>query len=260
MASRVALSATAALAMAVAACGSGNGADLEGVDRLVPEILETRPHDESAFTQGLEFSDGRLYESTGKYGRSEVRIVDPETGEVLASEALPDDEFGEGLTVSGDSLWQLTWQSGTVYQRDPETLEVRDTWENDREGWGICAAGDELFLSDGSDVIQVRDAEDFTVQREFEVTADGEGVDMINELECAEGRIWANLWQSADIIAIDPSDGTVESAVDASSLEGDHSDRSERTLNGIAAAGDGTYLLTGKEWPMAQLVRFTPAP
>ncbi|WP_025272091.1 glutaminyl-peptide cyclotransferase [Haloglycomyces albus] len=258
MAKKPILSAVIAILTLTTACGEDDrvGGDDNEAEQLSVTVIDTRPHDDTAFTQGLELADGILYESTGQYGRSQVRTVDPHSGEVRDAVDLPDDEFGEGLTVTESDIWQLTWKSGVVYRRDRSSLEEVDTYELDGEGWGICAIAGDLYISDGSAQISVRDAETFAERDTMTVTLDGEPVDRINELECEGDTIWANVWQTPDIVGVDRGDGSVHTVVDAGDLEGEYSDRRDRTLNGIAAVGDGTYYLTGKEWPYLFHVSF----
>lgn len=259
-----ALSSAAALAAlpALAACGTGDaGADPlpedPGTQQLGVEVIDSFDHDAAAFTQGLELRDGVFYESTGLYGSSDIRLVDPGTGDVLDAEALPDDEFGEGLTLTEDAVWQITWQEGVAYQRDLETLDVVDTVEYEGEGWGICYDGDRLVMSDGSSTLTFRDPETFAVEGTVEVTLDGEPLDQINELECVGGQVWANVWQTDEIVRIHPGTGEVGAVVDASGLLTEEESSSADVLNGIAAAEeDGTFYITGKLWPRLFLVRF----
>ncbi len=257
-----ALCGAAALAL-LAGCGAGS-ADAEesphedsGVQRLGVEVVDTFDHDATAFTQGLELRDGVFYESTGLYGSSEVRLVDPGTGEVLEDRGLPDDQFGEGLTLTEDAVWQITWQEGVAYQRDPATLDVVATVEYEGEGWGLCYDGERLIMSDGTSTLTFRDPETFAEQGTVEVALDGEALPRINELECVDGRVWANVWQTDDIVRIDPDTGEVGAVVDASGLLTDDEAVAADVLNGIAAAEeDGFFYITGKLWPHMFLVRF----
>ncbi|WP_211228418.1 glutaminyl-peptide cyclotransferase [Glycomyces tenuis] len=259
-----ALFAVAALP-ALAGCGTGDAGAEESsplpedpaVEQLSVEVLDTFDHDADAFTQGLELRDGVFYESTGLYGSSDVRTVDPGTGDVLDSEALPDDQFGEGLTLTEDAVWQITWQEGLAYQRDPETLDVVETFEYEGEGWGICYDGERLVMSDGSSTLTFRDPASFEALGTVDVTLGGEAVDQINELECAGGQVWANVWQTDEIVRIDPATGEVGAVVDASGLLTEDEAASADVLNGIAAAEEeGTFYITGKLWPKLFLVRF----
>ncbi|MCH7231157.1 glutaminyl-peptide cyclotransferase [Glycomyces sp. L485] len=257
-----ALLGAAALA-ALAGCGApadaeeSEPAEAPGVQRLGVEVIDTFDHDPAAFTQGLELRDGVFYESTGLYGSSDIRLVDPGTGDVLDSEALPGDEFAEGLTLTDDAVWQITWQEGVAYQRDLETLGVVDTVEYEGEGWGICHDGGRLVMSDGSAELTFRDPDTFAEQGTVEVTLEGEPLQRINELECVDGQVWANVWQTDEIVRIDPSTGEVGAVVDASGMLTQDAAATADVLNGIAAAEEeDTFYITGKLWPTMFLVRF----
>ncbi|HLU30012.1 MAG TPA: glutaminyl-peptide cyclotransferase [Glycomyces sp.] len=255
----------AAALVALTGCGTGD-ADAEEsvpvpedaeVERLGVEVLDVFDHDPAAFTQGLELRDGVFYESTGLYGSSDVRLVEPGTGEVLESQALPDDEFGEGLTLTDDAVWQITWQEGVAYRRDIATLDVEAVVEYEGEGWGICHDGERLVMSDGTSTLTFRDPATFAETGTVEVTLDGAELMMINELECVDGEVWANVWQTDEIVRIDPATGEVGAVVDASGLLTGDEASSADVLNGIASAEtEGEFYITGKLWPHMFLVRF----
>lgn len=240
---------------------AGGGGAPAAPTRLRAEVVEVRPHDPTAFTQGLEVVGGLLYESTGLYGRSAVRELDLLTGEVLRHVALEPGLFGEGLTAVGDHLVQLTWREGVVLMWDRESLALVGEATVDGEGWGLCyePGGDRLVQSDGSATLTFRGPEDLASRGSVQVIAEAEPVARLNELECdAEaGLVWANVWQTDEIVGIDTQTGEVAARVDATGL-GPAARGPEEVLNGIAALGDGRYLLTGKNWPMAYVVRFVP--
>lgn len=220
------------------------------------EVLGTLPHDPGAFTQGLELVDGVLYEGTGLEGQSSLRRVDPDTGEVEQHVDLPDDLFGEGITVVGDRIWQLTWRDGVAIERDRSTLDEvrRVTYEG--EGWGLCRDGDRLVMSDGTDELAFRDPGSFAETGTVAVRRDGQPVARLNELECVGGQVWANVWQTDEVVRIDPADGRVTATVDLSSLRPADVPESD-VLNGIAAVpGTDEFLVTGKNWPTIFRVRF----
>lgn len=258
--------------LVLAGCSTGDAAAEEGGHLDVPEgdgfveasveVIEAYPHDSGSFTQGLELGEHPehgtvLYESAGLYGESDVRITEPGTGEVLASQDLPAEEFAEGLTLTDDAIWQITWQEHVAYKRDPVTLDVVDTVEYEGEGWGICYDGARLVMSDGSSTLTFRDPVTFEETGTVEVTRLGEPVTSINELECVDGLVWANLWQTTEIVAVDPETGEVAVAVDDVELLTDEESEGADVLNGIAAAEEeGTFYLTGKHWPKLFLVRF----
>ena len=263
---RAALAAAALLALA--GCGNGSAeadetrklSEPEGAEQLSVQVLEEFPHDPESFTQGLELRDGVMYESAGLYGQSDVRLTDPGTGEVLESVDLPDDEFAEGLTLTDEAVWQLTWQEHIAYQRDPDTLEVLDSVSYDGEGWGLCYDGEGLVMSDGTSTLTFRDPETFEPRGTVEVVLDGEPLAMLNELECVDGQVWANVWQTDRIVRIDPGSGEVTAVVDAAGLLPEEDADGADVLNGIAAAEqDGAFYLTGKLWPTMFLVSFVPA-
>lgn len=225
------------------------------------EVLDQYPHDTAAFTQGLELRDGVLYESTGLYGESSVRIVEVETGQVLEQVDLPPAVFGEGLTLVGDRIWQLTWQEGVAFHRDRDTLEELGQVRYEGEGWGLCHDADRgrLIMSDGSSQLTFRDPTTFAVIGSVEVTRDGVPVTNLNELECVGSDVWANIWYEDEIIKIDPDRGAVTAVVDASQLLLPEEAIAADVLNGIAATSTPDELLiTGKLWPHTFRVRFTP--
>lgn len=240
---------------------SAGDAPRQAVERLAVEVLAEYPHDTAAFTQGFELHDGVLYEGTGLYGESEIRTVRPRTGAVIDRVALPEEFFGEGITVVGDRIWQLTWQEETAFLRDRETLAEIDRVEYEGEGWGLChdTTADRLVMSNGSDMLTFRDPETFEPTSTIPVTLDGEPLRLLNELECVDGKVWANVWFSDEIYRIDPETGRVEAVVDASGLLTDSEAADADVLNGIAAVPcEDTFLITGKLWPRSFLVRFVP--
>jgi glutaminyl-peptide cyclotransferase len=237
-----------------------------GVARLRVQVLATTPHDPTAFTEGFELSaDGRtLWEGTGLAGASQLRATDPATGAVRRAVDLPSSQFGEGVTVLRDRIWQLTWQDGVVYERDPATLAVTRTLPYDRQGWGMCHTATDVVTSDGGADLVVRDPTTFAARRTVAVTLAGAPLDQLNELDCGDGRtVWANVWHTDDVVGIDLATGRVTAVVDASGLRppstlGD----GDAVLNGIAAipGASGEFLLTGKRWPTTYRVRFAPTP
>jgi glutaminyl-peptide cyclotransferase len=227
-----------------------------GVERLGVTVIEEFPHDPAAFTQGLELRDGVFYESTGLYNLSDVRVVEPGTGAVLDVQPLPDDQFAEGLTLVDDHLWQITWLEGLAHRRDLATLDIVETVEYDGEGWGICYDSERLVMSDGSDTLTFRDPDTFDAVGTVAVTLDGEPLTQINELECVDGQVWANVWMTDEIVRIDPATGEVGAVVDAAGLLTDDEAVGADVLNGIAYAGDDTFYITGKLWPRMFLVQF----
>ena len=234
-------------------------------ERRVPVVLAEYPHDPTAFTQGLLLDDGTLLESTGLEGASTVREVDLATGNVRRVRDLSADLFGEGLAQVGDTLIQLTWQEGRAIVYDRASLAPTAEHGYEGEGWGLCFDGQRLVMSDGSDRLTFRDPATFAPLSSVTVVLDGQPRNMLNELECVDGTVYANVWQSNEIVAIDPATGRVTAAIDAAGLWERLADREPArpidVLNGIAYdPADGTFLVTGKWWPKLFRVRFDPAP
>jgi glutamine cyclotransferase len=215
-------------------------------------VIRTLPHDSHAYTQGLVFSEGVLYESTGRYGESSVRKVDPETGEVLSIRVLPDEYFGEGLALVGRELFQLTWKSGVAFVYDVDSLTQKRTYSYTGEGWGLCFDGESLFMSNGSDRLTRRDPETFEPLEEIQVLKDGFSVWRLNELECVGNEIFANVYQTNRIVRIDKQTGQVVSEMDGYqlSLASKRPPDAEAVFNGIAHDPEtGFFYVTGKLWP-----------
>ena len=233
---------------------------LAGVARISYTIQRRLPHDTTAFTQGLLFADGLLYESTGRYGDSSLRLIDPRTGSLLKNKALPPTVFGEGLALADRNLVQLTWKEhqAYVYHTDDFTLQKTMTYEG--EGWGLTAGDKAFFMSDGSPVITIRSLADFTAQGLLKVHAGSRPFARINELELARNALYANVWQQDVILRIDPASGAITGYVDISDLTwpGRPCGAEEEVANGIAYdAGDDIFFLTGKNWPYIFVVRFS---
>ena len=229
------------------------------------QIVARYPHDPAAFTQGLLWHDGQLYESTGLEGQSQIRRVDLATGDVLAAQAIPADQFGEGVALWGDELVSLTWMDRVIHRWSLDTLEPVRSDPFPFEGWGLTAMDGMLVASDGSATLRFLDPETYAVEREVEVTLDGRPIARLNELEAADGLIWANQWYSQVIVGIDPADGTIRRIVDLSPLVAEidaaqnGAVRNGAVLNGIAhdPASD-RWFVTGKLWPTMFEVRLVP--
>jgi glutamine cyclotransferase len=215
-------------------------------------VLATYPHDPNAYTQGLVFIDGTLYEGTGLEGQSELRRVDLDTGMVLQRHALGEQYFGEGIAVVGDRIYQITWQSGIAFVYDRETFDRLETFAYGGEGWGLTTDGERLIMSDGSDRLFFRDPETFAVTGSVRVRDDGLPVTYLNELEYIDGEVWANVYQTDWIVRIDPASGEVIGWIDMRGLRPANDPRWENVdvLNGIARDPDsGRLFVTGKDWP-----------
>ncbi|RZK93873.1 MAG: glutaminyl-peptide cyclotransferase [Rhodococcus sp. (in: high G+C Gram-positive bacteria)] len=224
------------------------------------EILRTLDHDPDAFTQGLEIDGTELLEGTGRPGESWVQAIDLTGGAVRARAELPSPLFGEGITVSGDTVWQLTWRDGIAVVRDRATLTEQRRVPFDGEGWGICALPDALVTSDGSPTLTFRDPVTFEPRRTVQAVRDGNPVAHLNELECADdGAVYANVWTTDTLVRIDPADGRVTAEIDGSELREalPPGPRNVDVLNGIAQIpGTDRFLVTGKYWPRMFEVRF----
>jgi glutaminyl-peptide cyclotransferase len=222
------------------------------------DVLAEIPHDPQAFTQGLELVDGVLYEGTGREGESSIRTVDPETGKVEKKLDLSADLFGEGITVAGDTIWQITWRDGIAIRRDRATLAETGRVTYEGEGWGLCHDGTRLIMSDGTDRLTFRDVTTFEETGEVRVRgADDQPLTQLNELECVDGAVYANVWQTDEIVRIDPATGKVTDTYDLSGLLPQEDRAGTDVLNGIAAIpGTDEFLVTGKLWPTMFRVRF----
>lgn len=228
-------------------------------EALRVRVVERRPHDPDAFTQGLLFHEGELYESTGLEGESSLRRVDLATGEVRQRVEVDEALFAEGLALVGDRLFQITWQNHKALVYDRRTFEKVAEHTYEGEGWGLCYDGTHLVMSDGSDRLFFRDPESFEVRRTVRVTKVGRPLRYLNELECIDGKVWANVWQRDEIVRIDPESGVVEATVDASRLLTPEERRRTDVLNGIAWLPDRQrFLITGKLWPWTFEVELTP--
>lgn len=222
------------------------------------KIVKSHPHDPGAFTQGLFFHDGFLFEGTGLHGRSSIRKVDIETGKVLQAVELPAEFFGEGITPWGDRLIGITWQQQTAFVLDLKTFKLWRKFSYAGEGWGLTQNGRELIMSDGTAELRFLDPLNFKELRRLRVTADGRPLDLLNELEWVEGEIWANVWQSDRIARIDPKTGRVTGWIDLAGLHTQRSGQGDDVLNGIAYDAKGKRLfVTGKLWPRLFEIQLT---
>jgi len=244
-------------------CGgsNGNAAPPADIPRKRLEVVRSYAHDPTAWTQGLLVRGNRVFESTGLRGRSTLREIDLATGDVARRVDLPGNLFAEGLASVGDRLIQLTWTSGIARVYDRQTFDLEREHRYTGEGWGLCYDGTRLVMSNGSSRLFFRDPETFELRGEVEVRQSGEPLDRLNELECVNDRVYANVLSSDWIYEIDPETGAVTAAIDASGLLGDAERANADVLNGIAyRAGGDTFLVTGKFWPRLFEVRFVPPP
>ena len=230
-------------------------ASAELPERIVLRHLATFPHDDQAFTQGLLWHNGYLYESAGQYGKSSLRRVEPTTGRVVARFNMPPHFFAEGLALVDDSLFQLTWRENVCIVYDRETFQVKGHFQYPGEGWGLTYDGTHLIMSNGSNVLQFLDPKTFRPLRRVQVF-DRRGVRPVpvaylNELEWIRGEVWANVWKTTRIVRINPRTGNVIDWIEmAHFVPAEHrEDRTERVLNGIAFDPDNDHVfITGKYW------------
>ena len=214
------------------------------------QIVRVYPHDPNAFTQGLQYVDGVLYEGTGLNGRSSIRKVKLESGEVLQKRDVPAQHFGEGITVWKSDLIELTWQSQMALVYDKDTFQQRRTFDYAGEGWGLTHDGTNLIMSDGTEYLRFLDPSTFQVRRRIRVMADGAPLRNLNELEFVKGEVLANVWTTDYIARIAPDTGRVLGYVDLRGLLSANERPSDGVLNGIAydATRDRLFV-TGKLWP-----------
>lgn len=247
----------AMLAAPSAACDTGDSA--VNTPQLRVQVVATRPHDRSAFTEGLEIDGGLLYESTGLEGRSTLRVDDATTGAQLGRVDLPPEFFGEGVTRVDDTVWQITWKNQVAFARDPVTLAERGRASYEGEGWGLCTLGDRVLMSNGSSTLTFRDPVTFAETGSVPLTSHGTA--RLNSLNCAaDGTVYANVWPTDHILHIDPDTGRVLGDIDASGLLAPADKLGTDVLNGIAQVpGTDHFLLAGKNWPLTFEVRFVPA-
>jgi glutamine cyclotransferase len=249
-------------------CASAPAANESGVQDAVPaaipvhgfEVVRAYPHDEKAFTQGLVYRDGYLYESTGLEGESTLRQVEIATGRVLRRHDLAREIFGEGLTLWRDTLVQITWKNRIAFVYDVGSLEAKSTFTYDGDGWGLTHDGTRLIMSDGRPLLRFIDPQSGRDTGVVQVSDDGRPVVDLNELEFVKGQVYANVWHTDRIAVIDPADGRVTAWIDLTGLRPPAArQQSEAVLNGIAydAAGDRLFV-TGKLWPSLYEIRLRP--
>ena len=233
-------------------------AQADGVDVFEARIVQKIAHNPKYFVQGLQFDGDILWEGTGLYGESKLikQRFNRTAGtlEPLYEKALSSDDFGEGLAVLNETLYQLTWKAGRVYRYDLSGKEplLLEPLRNDREGWGLTTNGQHLIASDGSAFLTFRSIKGFSVEQTIEVRFQGKAIDRLNELEWIDGKIWANIWMTPFIVVVDPATGDVTSVIDCRNLVEDARASSPDidVLNGIAwDAANRELYLTGKLWP-----------
>ena len=254
----VGLAALVAVGLAIFALYGG---DSVGPRAWTYEIVNTFAHDPNAFTQGLVFENGVLYEGTGLNGQSELRKVELETGNVLQSRKLKDKYFGEGITIFGDRIYQLTYRSKTGFVYDKETFELLREFKYPTEGWGLTHDGEYLIMSDGTPMLYFLDPNSLERVHKVMVLEDNKAVYWLNELEYVEGQIYANVWPGDRIARIDPGTGQVIGWIDCKGLL-DRDDLNDEidVFNGIAYdPNDSRLFVTGKHWPKLFEIKLIPA-
>ena len=222
-------------------------------------VVKKYPHDPGAFTQGLVIHNGVLYEGTGLYGGSSIRIVEQETGMILRKVDLSQSFFGEGVTILDDKVYQVTWREHTGFVYDLE-LDGESTFSIPNEGWGLTENGTHLILSDGTSTLSFIDPQTMKIVETVTVTYEGDEVTLINELEYIEGKVYANIWQTDTIAVIDPSTGNVVSWIDLTGLQSElDTIKGIDVLNGIAYDREtGKIYVTGKQWPNLFEIQLIP--
>ena len=223
------------------------------------KVVKAYPHDPDAYTQGLIYRGGFLYESTGRNGRSTLRKVQLETGAVVQQRQVDSAYFAEGLTEWKGRLFQLTWQSNVAFVYDLATFAPVKTLRYPGEGWGLTTGPDGLILSDGSADLRILDPDTFREIRRMTVKDAGVAIDQLNELELVRGEVWANVWHENRIARIDPKTGRVTGWIDMSGLMGMYRLETEAVLNGIAFdEASGRLFVTGKLWPKLFEIQLVP--
>ncbi len=217
--------------------------------KLEYKVLAQYHHDSNAFTQGLEIHQGKLYEGTGLYGRSSLRKVNLNSGEILKKIMLDDQYFGEGITIIKDKIYQLSWKENTAFVYDLN-FNLINEFHYQGEGWGLANNGYQLIMSNGSQYIFFRDPDSFNIIRRIKVVSNGKEIKNINELEYLNGYIYANVWQTNFIIKIDAKNGNVDGVLDLKNIVPKAPETEIDVLNGIAYDPEkDNFLITGKLWP-----------
>jgi glutamine cyclotransferase len=233
---------------------------LAAVETLVPVVISKIPHDTTAFTQGLAFDGGQLYESTGLYGQSSLRRLDPSTGKILQKLVLPSHVFAEGIASFSGQLFQITWREQVAFVYDRSSFKLLTALSYQGDGWGLCCDGKSLWMSDGSSTLIQRHPETFAIQNTLPVHCMGQPVLKLNDLECVGNELYANVWKTDHIVRVNKRTGEVTGIVDASQLLTPRERAllgTDDVLNGIAFRSETkTFFLTGKRWPWLFEVHF----
>jgi glutaminyl-peptide cyclotransferase len=240
-----------ASAPAQTSAGTEQAPPMEEIPVYTYEIVETYPHDKKAYTQGLVFHDGMLYESTGQYGESSLRKVELKKGKVKKKLEVTGQYFAEGMTILNGKIYQLTWQQNKGFIYDLKDFKLESEFNYDGEGWGLTSDGQSLIISDGTSQLRFIEPATFRLLKTISVIGDGQPLMDINELEYIHGEIYANIWKTDRIARIDPRTGRLLAWIDLSGLRPEETMRnSENVLNGIAYDQEHDRLyVTGKRWP-----------
>ena len=248
---RLRLAAVAMCALTLTAAASA-----PAVRTCTVDIARRYPHDRAAFTEGLVFRDGIMFESTGLEGRSTIRAVDLASGRVLRETVLPPQLFGEGIVDWGREIISLTWQNRIGFRWDRATLRQTGSFRYDGEGWALTRSARDIYMSDGTDQLRVLDPVTLAVRRRISVTANGRPQRSLNEIEWVDGAILANIWFSDRVARIDPASGRITAWIDMSALRRDAGAPHDDVLNGIAwDRASHRMFVTGKNWPTLYEVR-----
>ncbi len=229
-----------------------------GTKTFKVKIVSKISHDEEAFTQGLYYYKGIMFESNGQYGSSNLRKLEPATGSVIKKVSVPALFFAEGMTILDDKIYMLTWTSGKCFVYNTGDLKQTGSFDYQGEGWGLTSDGSSLIMSDGSNVLRYVNPENFSVEKTVNVNDNGTPIGSLNELEMIDGYIWANIWGLDRIAVINPADGSVKAWVDASPMR-DYVKGNDRidVINGIAYDKDTKSIyLTGKYWPWMFIIEY----
>lgn len=237
---------------------------LQAVENLIPVIISKIPHEGKPFTQGLAIEEGLLYESTGLYGQSSLRCLDPATGRVMQQFPLSSHLFAEGVAAFADQLFQVTWRDQSAFVYDRHSFKLMHTFPYQGEGWGLCRDSEQnkLWMSNGTALLIQRDPHNFAIQKTLQVNWKGKPVRHLNDLECVGNELYANIWLKDSIIRIDKQTGEVTGVIDASRLLTPQEKKGlapDGILNGIAFRPETeTFFITGKLWPWIFEVQFVP--
>ncbi len=222
------------------------------------EILRTLPHDSSSFTQGLEVLENSIFESSGLYGHSRISEIDSQSGEIIRQTKIDDSYFAEGITVKDQSIIMLTWRAGVALEFHISNFSIIGNFSFEGEGWGICYNGEHIVTSNGTSELSFRDPDSFEIDFTTTVTWDGVPVSNLNELECVDDKIYANIWMEETILRISSNSGKVDFYSNPLAVTSIQGNSNQEVLNGIAFdQNSGSFWITGKNWTQMYLVNFT---